>query len=166
MKRFFVNACIFIMLLHSDVSIATPNGKGKGKNDSNTPMTIYQSADLNFGDFITDGRGGHITITTQGSISYQGVTGYSGGRTPQPAQFEITGEAHKHYIVDLPKNIRIRHPSNRSMKVEDFTMDSQQGFVLDRHGRDVLRVGASLKITPNLPEGAYRGEFLVTVNYN
>ncbi len=166
-KPGFVLCAILVMLLLVDLSFAKDKkGEGHDDDEDRTAMTIYKTADLRFGDIITNGTGGSVTVSTDGAVSYQGVTGFHGGATPQPAEFQITGEAHCYYFVDIPKNIRVRNEQNRSMKVEDFTMDSQNHNVLDRNGEDVLRIGASLKINPNQDAGHYHGEFRVTANYN
>ena len=129
-------------------------------------LSMFKTADLEFSEIISNGVGGTVTVEADGNVKYDGVNAYPGSKAPQAAQFDVRGEADKHFATELPTEITIKNDSDESMTVNDFTIASKGGYSLDKNGTDVLSVGATLNVNANQAAGEYKGEFKVVVNYN
>ncbi len=155
-------------LLFAGSSFAQINANATGEANARiiTGLSIEKAADLEFSEIISNGVGGTVTVATDGNVTYEGVNAYPGSKAPQAAKFEVRGEAGKHFYAELPEEIEVKNDNDETMKVNGFTMKSDEGYSLDKNGQDELTVGATLNVNANQDAGFYKGEFKVTVNYN
>jgi len=129
-------------------------------------ISCSKTQDLEFGAIVASVAGGSVVVPPDGSAaSYTGVSAYPGSAAPQPAQFDVTGEAGKSYSVTLPNFISITNANNASMTVDGFASHSAANNILLANGTDILKVGAKLQVAANQAAGLYSGSFSVTVAY-
>lgn len=127
------------------------------------PLSITKLQDLEFGT-IAVGAGGTVTIGPSGARTSEGVI-LSSLLPGAAASFVISGEENSSYELTLPEEVALTDGSGNTMIASGFTTDLATPK-LDEAGRQTLRIGTTLRVNPDLPPGAYSGNFLVTVNYN
>ena len=131
------------------------------------PLEIIKREDLDFGYVMVPTAPGTVVIdpTTNGISSTGGVILLGG--TPHAAMF--TGAAKSNSVVNIkiPKQpiTLTRVGGGATMTVSKFTL---QGLDKRQAARNVafdFRVGATLNVSANQPEGVYVGTFDVSVQY-
>ncbi|MCU0376750.1 MAG: DUF4402 domain-containing protein [Bacteroidales bacterium] len=130
------------------------------------PISIAQTADMNFGNIIAGAGAGTVVLTPGGVRTPTGVTFPSVGGTVAAASFTVTGLSGATYAITLPLTHNIVSGAN-SMTVNAFTSNPSGTGTLTG-GTEILNVGATLNVGAAQPAGAYTSAtgFTVTVNYN
>ncbi|PQJ76271.1 DUF4402 domain-containing protein [Polaribacter glomeratus] len=130
-----------------------------------TPITITNTADLNFGDII-DGTG-TVTLSPAGvrTTDYQAFSGTQAG-TVTAASFGITGQGDYTYSITLPtSDVTLTETGSATMIVNAFVSDPSGTGTLSS-GAGIVSVGATLNVVSGQTAGVYTGTFDVTVAYN
>lgn len=126
-------------------------------------LRLANSGPMDFGVILAGSQPGRFELLPNG-----GHHSAAGGPTllkgnPRPAQFAIAGYPGTTYTIQLPKSTKLAGPG-ASIGVEDFTCSTALSGALPPGGLN-FGVGASLMVQAAQAPGAYRGTFMVTVNY-
>ena len=127
------------------------------------PVSISSSGDLDFGDMITTGTAGTVTVTPAGARTCSAEVDCLGG-FPAAAAFDVTGEGGNTYSITLPSSATLTSGGD-TMTIDTFTDDAGATPTLSG-GSDTFNVGATLNVGATQAGGTYSGTFSVTVNYN
>jgi hypothetical protein len=143
---------LFLLSSHSEAALSISNLRG-----------------LAFGTFAP-GKGGTVTVTPGGVRTKSGgVTPLSIGSAATSAAFLVSdsqpANATRAYNISLPDEAQITSSNGKTtIAVTDFYSDpTYQGRLTD--GSQLIGVGATLRVPPQLPPGQYSGNFNVTVIY-
>lgn len=147
------------------------------------PLTIANSAPLNFGTFSTMGYNGSVTVDPAGigsrTASPSGIALLSG--TFSRASFYITGEANKLVTLTIP-SVNLSGDDGGVMPLALYTSwpDSATGesvgIATASHklisyssdlttGSNTVYVGGTLTVSENQKPGFYSGNIIVTATY-
>jgi Domain of unknown function (DUF4402) len=130
-----------------------------------SPISISNTVGLQFGQIASSASAGTVTVDTTGSRSGTGGVTLVNGISVTAASFAVSGAPNLTYTFTLPTSTSIDLGSD-SMTVDTFVANPPSVGTLDALGADTLRVGATLHVVANQPNGAYTGTFDVTVAYN
>ncbi len=119
--------------------------------------------DMNFGA-VSAIAAGEIVLAADGTVSTTGGASHLAGG--QPAQFEISGQPFRDYVLTLPKKTDLTAPGGAKMTVDKFVADQSRTGALDVDGKLLVRLGATLNMSAQQPPGTYTGTFSVTVAQN
>lgn len=132
-------------------------------------LSISNIRSLAFGTFAP-GEGGTVTVMPNGVRQKAGdVTLISIGSAATSAAFLVSDSepvnATRAYNISLPQEGQISNSiSGATIAIMDFYSDpAYQGRLTN--GAQIIRVGATLRVAPQLPPGQYSGTFNVTVIY-
>ncbi len=129
-----------------------------------TPITIENNKALEFGDIVA----GANTVTVDPDGVRTGTNEdlfLSVGRTPQAAQFTVSGEKSLAYSVVIDESETLtQEDGTATMTIDEFTHNSTGTLSAD-DGTEVFSVGANLTVSDSQASGVYAGEFKVTVTY-
>lgn len=132
-------------------------------------LSLYQTRGLSFGTMAPSSSGGKVTITEEGIVTSTGVTLFSIGARPHPAQFEIkyTGSNLKVNFVRVSQSTTLRGPNGAIMRVVNITQPGRVKWnVNPGHSITRFKIGGTLIIPPSAVSGTYSGTFDVEVAYN
>jgi len=132
-------------------------------------ITLDATQALSFGRFHTRGNGGTISVSWQGIISTTGDVFAMPRSEGMPAIYAVK--------LCQGRNIRITYPQTSELINSDgYTLKLDVGptekgasgavFASEKNCNFIttLRVGATLHIPPNAPQGDYTGGFSVSFN--
>jgi hypothetical protein len=134
-----------------------------------TPISIAAGEDLMFGSIIADGNGGTVTVGTDGTPTYSGITTQSAiAGTIQAATFTVSGLIDATFAITLPDAFELVGPSGSdAMSVASFVTDPDEtSTIVD--GGTIIKVGATLTVNENQAPGDYANDtdLKITVAYN
>ncbi|NJW53343.1 DUF4402 domain-containing protein [Salinimicrobium oceani] len=129
------------------------------------PIQIEKTVDLDFGNVISAYTPGTVILSPEGTrVAYGVLLSNSIPGNVAPAEAVVTHGNHN-YAISLPDSFTLYHQENPNqvLIIEDFTVTPLPG-----EERDVLRIGATLKLEANQVSGYYTNSagFNVTVSYN
>ncbi len=127
------------------------------------PISISSSGDMDFGDMITTGTAGTVTVTPAGVRTCSPEVDCFGG-FPSAAAFDVTGEGASTYSITLPSSATLTSGGD-TMTIDTFNHDAGGTPTLSG-GSDTFNVGATLNVGATQAGGTYSGTFSVTVNYS
>ena len=134
------------------------------------PLTITTSADLHFGAMLSPTSSGTATVSPSGGWSGSGVLQANGSPTVSAAEFDVVGVDNAVVYITLPASSY--YVSNGTiqddMEVKGFTSNHSSGnLTLDINGEGTIKVGATLYLAANQPEGTYTNAagLEVTISY-
>ncbi len=127
------------------------------------PISISNTANLDFGTMVTTGTAGTVTVTPAGARSSVDVDLLGG--VPAAAAFDVTGEGNANYSITVPSSTTLSSGGD-TMTVDTFTDDAGASPRLPGGGSETFNVGATLNVGATQAAGTYSGTFSVTVNYN
>jgi hypothetical protein len=134
------------------------------------PISVTNSAPLNFGSVSGSGTDGTIVLTPAGVASVTGGVRQVAASTVTAATFTVTGEAASSFSLVTPSEFTISNGSN-TLVVNGITSDYVAPTILTA-GTRIVNVGATLNIPANTVGGSYanlgtgNSGLYVTVNYN
>jgi hypothetical protein len=157
------------------IAMLVPAGSAMAQNSANasatatatiiTPITLNNTAALQFGNVVASTAAGTIVVSPAGVRSATlGATGIS-GLPISAAAFTVGGGADRTFTITLPASTTITDGTN-NMTVDTFTSSLGASSTLNGSGTAPLTVGATLNVNASQPAGEYTGTFLVTVAYN
>lgn len=128
------------------------------------PMTLTNTAELNFGDvtYSTGGGAGTVTIAPGGAVT-TALNAQSLGGTTTASTFTVTGDNGRLYDITLPADTTIDNGTD-TITIDGFTssLTGDSGTA----GTDTsFNVGATLNFVGTESQGAYLGTFDVSVDY-
>ncbi|MFN6085257.1 MAG: DUF4402 domain-containing protein, partial [Fluviicola sp.] len=130
------------------------------------PLQITKTADLKFGNIAAGPSAGQVDMSISDvRTATGGVTLITAGNVSNAAAFDIIGYADASFTISLPASILIASGAN-DMLVDNFISSLGATSTLDAAGAAALKVGATLNVDANQPEGLYTGSFEETVAYN
>jgi hypothetical protein len=172
MKKAFILLSI-LLVIYSMQSFAQQGQVGTATTHTKAsivvPISIANINDLNFGNIaVSASMGGTVTINGSNQrIPTGGVSLPASVGTVQAATFEVTGAPNYLYTITVPTQINVFNGSN-FMLVNSFASTPPNGN-LDNSGKQTIKIGATLNVDPNQPDGDYQSTgqgFTVTVQYN
>lgn len=135
------------------------------------PLTVTNTAPLYFGTIVPD-------LAAEGTVEVSGTSSTNKTCTivtcvtsdETLAAFTITGPRRAVVRTTRPADITIANANGDTMTVKDFTDGNGPNWSgatpLGPQGSRDIKVGATLVVAPNQPEGDYVGTFILTVEYN
>lgn len=173
MKKFIISLLIVAAFVAIPVSVFAQVEDMAANVDASariiTPISITQTSgtELNFGTMTTPSVETVVSISTSAGRNIESgsttlVTSGGVNTTPSVPEFVVTGEVDATYAITFSSPVSLSSGSN-SMSVTAFTEDATNTLV---SGTETFKVGASLTIGANQPNGTYTGIFDVTVAYN
>lgn len=128
-------------------------------------ITLTKTADLKFGDIFAGPSAGTVTLSPTGARSATGGL-FLGNLSPiGAAAFTVNGAANATYAILLPASITMTGPAG-TMLLSPFTSTPGGSGQLSVSGTQQLRIGGTLNVAANQPDGNYAGTFSVTTVYN
>lgn len=157
------------------IALLVPAGSAMAQSSANasatatatiiTPITLTNTAALQFGNVVASTTAGTIVVSSAGVRSATlGATAIS-GLPVSAAAFTVGGGANRTFTITLPASTTITDGTN-NMTVGTFTSSLGASSTLDGSGAAALAVGATLNVNASQPAGEYTGTFSVTVAYN
>ena len=140
-----------------------------------TPISISNTADMNFGNIAVSATGGTVLLSPAGSRTPTGgvMLPVTATGTVTAASFTVSGIGTYTYAITLPvADVLLTEPTtSATMIVNAFTSDPSTtgtlGGTVANTGTQTLNVGATLNVSASQPAGVYvSAPFTVTVNYN
>lgn len=130
------------------------------------PLSIVNTRDLDFGMMLSPTSAGTVVINpnTDARTTTGGVTAFGG--TPQAAQFYTYSTGNQYLQVSrgaLPVLSRVG--GGATMNVTNLTLNGAPMRYIGASGVLDLRVGGTLALAANQPEGSYTGSYAITVTY-
>lgn len=145
------------------------------------PLTLVNTADMNFGTISSVAGGGTIVMTPSASPSCAPTGGLVHTSVCQPAVFEGLGTPGRNVMLQKPASITLTGPGGATMAITSVNLGtapdltyvsgnpSSNGFVRYRidspSGAFAFRVGGTLNVNPGQTTGVYTGSFTVQINY-
>ena len=127
-------------------------------------ITLTKSADLNFGDIFAGPTAWTVILSPAGSRSATGGL-LLGNLSYIGAVFTVNGAANATYAIWLPASITLTGPAGTILE-SPFTSAPGPSSQLSASGTQQLRVGVTLNLAANQPDGDYVGTFSITTVYN
>lgn len=151
--------------------LAAPTGAGAAVQAGTAravtlkPLSIVKIRDLEFGSLIPSGAGGTVVIdpTNDDRTVTGGVT--EAGGTTQAAQFYTYGGPLQLVIITRGPLPTLTRAGGGSMNVTALTLNGATIRFINAAGLLDLRIGGTLAVNPNQPDGVYTGSFNITVDY-
>jgi hypothetical protein len=134
-----------------------------------TPISISNTANLNFGNLGVNASAGTVVMSTAGVRSVTGgCTLPAVAGSPAVASFTVNGVANYTYAITLPATATTISSGANNMTVDTWTSSPSSTGTLNGSGTQTLTVGATLHVAGSQAAGTYTSAtpFSVTVNYN
>lgn len=131
-----------------------------------SPLAIVSTQDLDFGTILPGATAGTVTINpNSGNRTFAGSVTAAGG-TPQRAEFIGVGQRNVVGVATLGPNPTLTNGAGGSMAAT-LTMGAggAGNFVFPGTGIQNFRVGGTLSVGANQPDGIYSGSFTLTIVY-
>ncbi|VWX58983.1 DUF4402 domain-containing protein [Sphingorhabdus sp. 109] len=137
------------------------------------PLSVVKTQDLRYGNIISGTGNGTVTVDTRnGNVSTTGDATLAGGVTG-PANFIIYGGPNQIVEISIPGSLMVTHTNGTDqMRVDQLAIgNGNRNFstfvrgLLGTLGIYNLTVGGRLRVNGNQQTGAYRGSFIMTVDY-
>lgn len=134
-----------------------------------TPLSITNTANMNFGNVAVGGALGTVVLTPAGGRSTTGGCALpTVAGTVTAASFDIVGEPGTSYGITLPAGATTITSGTDNMTVDTWSGSIASPSTLPVGGTETLNVGATLHVGANQPTGTYVSgtPFTVTIFYN
>ena len=168
LKFFTLSAAIFAFSTISFGQGNTASGDASVGARIITPITITNTASMEFGNLLETGSEYAVVLGTGGTTTGDNrPTGLAG--TIQSAGFDVTGESGATYTITFLEYVILNNGetgSGNEMTLNNFTSSKTGDTGTLNSGNDSFTVGASLTVNAEQNSGDYTGTFSVTVNYN
>jgi len=157
-------ACACALTVTSGAQAATQAGTGKAI--TLRPLSIVKLRDLDFGRLAAGTTAGTVVIdpNTDARTTTGGVL--AAGGTPLAAQFYTYATGNQTLQVTRgPLPVLSRAGGGATMNVTQLTLNGPVLRTIGAAGLLDLRVGGTLAVAANQLDGAYSGNFDITVTY-
>ncbi|MBC8019095.1 MAG: DUF4402 domain-containing protein [Verrucomicrobia bacterium] len=127
---------------------------------------LTKNGDLKFGNLLTPGSSGTVTVTQAGARSSTAGITLRSGSTVTAASFTVTGSNNSSYTITLPANNTVVISSGgNTFTLTNFTCSAPLDDKLGAGNSSLtFTVGATAVINSNPAPGSYSGSFNITVN--
>lgn len=171
MKKLVLATVSVLALGINNSYAAEDSATGKAHATLLAPTTIEESKPMQFGNML---KGNHsVEVDTSGNRS--GEAQYLiGGTDPQAGEFSIEGTPNQGITISSPASFEVKNGSN-AMVVDQVKMNLNDGGdqtggtdfsgSIKSDGKATLKVGGTLNVTDQTPEGVYEGTYEVKVSY-
>ncbi|WP_422345274.1 DUF4402 domain-containing protein [Parasphingorhabdus sp.] len=125
-------------------------------------VTVTNTSDLDFATIVTGATAGTVVVDAAGAVTCAAALVCSG--TTTAAGFSVAGTTGQTVDIDADATVTLTNGGGNAMVatlVESATTLTISGTAAN----DVFTVGGSLAVGANQADGAYLGNFDVTVNY-
>lgn len=129
-------------------------------------LSIQVQSNLAFGNLSTGARPGTLVLYPNGSRRASGGVTVQAGATSSPADLLVVGMPNAGFSISAPRALWVNDPQGHSMRVDHFRISSGRVGTFDAMGRRSLKMGATIHVQANQPEGSYTGLANISVNYN
>lgn len=145
----------------SSSAYAQNSAEAEARADILQPITVTNTAGLNFATIITDpDAGGNVVVAADGSLTCATALACTG--TASAAAFGVTGTDGRTVDVDVPETVTLSNANGDSMIVTLAASDTDLTLA---GGSGSFTVGGSLAVAANQADGVYSEDFEVTVEY-
>lgn len=130
------------------------------------PLTVVKKSDMDFGYLSATTAGTAVLEPNANVLSTTGGVQAMGG-TPTAAEFIGAAQSSAVVNIRLPNRAitLTRVGGTETMTVNNWTLQGQSKRTLARMSSFTFRVGGTLNVQANQPEGFYTGSFDITVQY-
>jgi hypothetical protein len=125
-------------------------------------ITLLQN--LDFGSLGVATTSGTATVDANGIKTVSAGILDLGG-VALPAVFQITGEKNVVFTITLPASATINPIAGAGVLLTDFQSTPSLTGILDNTGKATVTVGATINLSPGMPESTYSGPFDIQVSY-
>lgn len=165
-SRFFIPAFfLFLLLSFSGFSQRSATATFTASVTVIEPIEIHTTSEMNFAS-IEARNGGMVILRPDNTRSGIGDVLLDDASGVSAAAFEINGQSGYSFHLSLPEGDFVLVNGTDNIIIKDFTTDIKtQNLVA---GTQIVRLGATLEISPNQGPGVYSSPspIEVTVNYN
>lgn len=139
---------------------------GTGKAITLRALSIVKLRDLDFGRVISGTRAGTVSINANNGVRRTTGGVVAAGGTPLTAQFYTYATGNQTLQISRgPLPVLTRTGGGGSMTVMLLSFNGPAVRVIGASGLLDLRVGGTLAVPANQPDGLYSGSFNITVTY-
>lgn len=139
---------------------ATTNGSATA--EVVIPISVTNTADLDFGAITPNGSAAVVSMSAAGSRTGSADV-LIGGGSPNAAAFTVAGDADRAFTFTLPAGEATLASGLDEMTVDTWTSDAPATVT---GGSVSVNVGGALHVAAAQPAGDYTGTFAVTATYN
>jgi hypothetical protein len=141
-----------------------------------TPLSFVKDTDLDFGGIIAGGSSGTITMDTDGNMTTTGGVTAAGGN-PGPALFWGYGTFNQTLLINVDRNnyTLTREGGGGTMRLDQLSIGSVPPVrirtnptrfrIVNPDGFFAFTIVGRLRVGANQRPGIYRGEFVVSLEY-
>ncbi|QIQ87254.1 DUF4402 domain-containing protein [Erythrobacter sp.] len=141
-----------------------------------TPLSFVKDTDLDFGQVVASDTAGTVTMDTAGNLSVTGGVTAAGGN-PIPARFWGYGTFNQTLLINVDRNnyILTREGGTETMRLDRLSIGSVPPIrirtrptrfrIANPDGFFAFTIVGRLRVGANQPTGVYRGEFVVSLEY-
>lgn len=162
-------AAVAVIAAYSNQAAAQATATSSADAVIATPITLTNTAGLNFGTILAGTAASTVQMTAAASPT-RTVTGGDASliaSTISAATFTVDGNAGQTYAITLPADGSVTITSGaNTMSINGFTHSEGATPTLSGTPPDTIHVGATLSVGANQAAGTYTGSFDVTVAYN
>lgn len=171
--------CLALLLLAAWPGMASAQESaddGEARAFLVTPLSFVKQFDLDFGQIITTGIAGTVSMDSTGAVTTTGgVTQING--TQQPARFWGYGTFNQTVLINSDSNTYIltRDGGTETMLLDRLLIGSQPPIVINQNPRRFrianpdgyfsFTIAGRLQVGANQAPGVYRGEFTIQLEY-
>jgi spore coat protein U-like protein len=155
-------------LSHTASAQNVATGTATGSVTVVQPITITNTAGLQFGKLAQPGSAASVTITPAGTVTRTGVSGV-GTQTTSAAAFSVGGDGAAVFAIASPSASFSMLAGTSGTIVVTTALSAATGTLsgtTGTAGTANFTVGGTMALAANQAAGAYTGTFDVTVTYN
>ena len=142
---------------------APPAGSVMAVETPTTPLRIELETRLDFDRLVFDGDGdATVTLNPDGSAQITGGSGTSS--RVMPGSVVVRGEPGRMVRVDLPRSIVMTGANGGQVRIDEVHSDLPSLPRIDANGNLAFRFGGKVHVSGQA-DGAFRGDFAITVDY-
>jgi hypothetical protein len=165
MKKLLISAGALAALALSTPALAANTATADATVNIVSPLTLTNTAGLNFGTVVGPFSGEVIHVDGSGTRDPCPATvTCSGNAAVSAATFTLTGTADQGVVLTIPDSVTLNGSVSGSLDV-DLTGDKPANPTLDPSGNASFGIGGKLTITAGTVDGVYSNTFDVTANY-
>lgn len=134
-----------------------------------TPLSIVENTQMDFGTIAPDAAGGIVTLDTANAVAP--VAGFVLGGVPASGQFTVTLEGNTGYVISFPGGPFILNRTvpvgPETLSLNNLTASGGLTHVVLGAGTvtDIFTVGGQLTVGAGQATGTYQGSYNVQVDY-
>lgn len=160
---------VLCAVLTNSADAVTSSGQAEAAIISLTTPALSPIDNLNFGEIITSGGPGTVTISTAGAPTLSGVS-LTGGSPHQQGVMRILGNPSAQVDVNIVPGAYFVTNGAVTMPVTAFDLGAGANnpalVTIGGGGTYDLNIGATLGVSAGQQAGTYTGTFTVNADYN